>query len=116
MKETGYFRSVESSYKGTREEIRFIPDPDRMTRFAMDNLDVGKTLRSAIQGDDKNIFKEHAEEYEINIELAEVYKQSILDIDPEIMLSSNQFPLSGLRKTVGISGGLRSGPSATCCG
>ncbi|MFH1725190.1 MAG: efflux RND transporter permease subunit [Elusimicrobiota bacterium] len=80
MLESGFFRSVESSHKTPKEEIRFIPDDARMIRFGVKNSDVGNAIRWAVTGDDTSVFKEKGEEYDISITYDELYKHSLEDI------------------------------------
>lgn len=80
MVKSGFFRSVESSFKGFREEIRFTPDEAKLTEAGVKYPDIAGIIRSSINGDDTNLFKERAEEYKINVELADAYKQSLSDI------------------------------------
>lgn len=80
MEASGYFRSISSSYKTPKEEIRFVPDSDKLTFFDLNNASLSGILRSSIQGDDSNIYKEAGEEYKINVELNDFYKNTLDDI------------------------------------
>jgi len=80
MMKTGYFRSVESSYKSPKEEIRFIPNESRMIEAGVRNRQVGDAISYAIRGHDRNLYKEAGEEYNINFELADEYKEDVEDI------------------------------------
>lgn len=97
MLESGYFRSVESSHKIPKEEIRFIPDDDRMIRFGVKNPDVGNTLRWAVTGDNRNIFKDKGEEYDIRIQYDKPYRESPEDIaNVTVMSRHGLVPISSL--------------------
>ncbi|MFC1521366.1 efflux RND transporter permease subunit [Elusimicrobiota bacterium] len=87
MLESGYFRSVDSSHKEPKEEIRFVPDQEKMIRFGVKNMDVGNAIRWAIAGNDDNIFKESGQEYDINVKYDESYKQSLEDISRITVMS-----------------------------
>lgn len=76
MNESGYFRSLTSSYKNPRTELQFIPDLKKLQQYGVDGALLGSTIRSAIYGDDTNIFKEEGEEYDIRVELDNSYKTS----------------------------------------
>ena len=80
MEESGYFRSVMSSYKTPRQEIKFIPNQEKLINYGIDNVDIGEILRSSIYGNDSNVFKEKGEEYDINVVLNERYTESLEDI------------------------------------
>ena len=80
MRESGYFRSVKSSYKVPKKEIRFIPDQDRMVEYGLTGVEAGSSIRSSVYGDDTNIYKESGEEYDINVELDEKYTEDFDDI------------------------------------
>lgn len=97
MLESGFFRSVESSHKKPKEEIRFYPDDGRMVRFGVRNNQVGDAIRSAITGNDKNKFKEKGEEYDIQIKYDDRYVQSTKDISEiNIMARDGLVPISQL--------------------
>jgi hydrophobic/amphiphilic exporter-1 (mainly G- bacteria), HAE1 family len=87
MEDSGYFRSVSSSYKIPKSEIEFIPDQDSLIEYGLSSGYVGMVLRSSIYGDDSNIYKEAGEEYDINIELDSRYTETPADIK-EISLFS----------------------------
>lgn len=97
MKETGYFRSVNSFYKEPKNEYRFQPNDKKVIEYGLKNLDLGGVLRSSISGNDANIYKENGEEYKINVELDEAYKKTMSDIE-QISLPSKDglIPLSAL--------------------
>ncbi len=80
MEDSGYFRSVVSSYKTPRNEVRFIPDQDKIKNYDLVNVALGIVLRSSIYGDDSNIYKENGEEYDINVSLDERYTQELEDL------------------------------------
>lgn len=76
MRETGYFRSITSSYKSPKEEVQFVPDLAKLQQYGLSSAQIGQSLRASIYGDDTNIFKEAGEEYDIRIELDQAYKDS----------------------------------------
>ncbi len=79
MEESGYFRVIKSSYKKPKKEIRFFPDKNKMINQGVTNIALGMSLRNLVNGNDSNIYKEKSEEYKINIELANEYKESTKD-------------------------------------
>jgi HAE1 family hydrophobic/amphiphilic exporter-1 len=96
---TGYFRSIESSYKNPKQEIRFTPDSQRLIFFDVKNTDVGSTIRNSINGNDTNIYKEKGEEYKLNVELSDEYKRTFMDVEQiNIMASRGLIPISELGK------------------
>ena len=97
MQESGFFRSVELSYKDPKDEIRFIPDQDRMTDSGIPNALVAQALRASIYGDDTNIYKENGEEYKINVELTDEYKGSLEDLSQiNIISRKGMLPITAL--------------------
>lgn len=97
MEETGFFRSVESSYKTPKNEIQFIPDQKKLTEYGIENSLLGYILRSSIYGDDSNIFKEEGEEYKINVEMDREYKKHFDDIKEISVISrSGMIPITEL--------------------
>jgi hydrophobic/amphiphilic exporter-1 (mainly G- bacteria), HAE1 family len=99
MRDTGFFRSLRMSYRTPKQEIKFIPDIEKIKHYDLKTFEVGKTLRNSINGNDSNIFKEKGEEYDINIELSNAYKESIEDIKNIKTLSKDGLiPISVLGK------------------
>ncbi|MFA6637174.1 MAG: efflux RND transporter permease subunit [Candidatus Omnitrophota bacterium] len=97
MEETGFFRSVESSYKTPKNEIQFIPDQKKLTEYGVENSLLGYILRSSVYGDDSNIFKEEGEEYKINVEMDREYKKHFDDIkEISIISRSGMIPITEL--------------------
>jgi HAE1 family hydrophobic/amphiphilic exporter-1 len=80
MEDSGYFRSVQSSYKMPKNEIRFLPNQKRLIEHGISDVAVGDIIRSSVYGDDSNIYKEAGEEYDINVELDDRYAQDFDDI------------------------------------
>ncbi len=107
MMKTGYFRSVESTYKTPKDEIRFIPDDERMIEAGVFNSQVGDVISYAVKGHDRNLFKEKGEEYNINIELSDEYKEKIDDVKNISVMSKDGLlaisQLGEIKKTKGYS-------------
>lgn len=80
MKQSGYFRSIESSHKEPKNEIVFIPNPGAMESFGVTNAQVGPLIRTAVTGDDSAVFREFGEEYDINVTIADEFKRNLDDI------------------------------------
>lgn len=89
MKETGYFRSVSSSYKTPKDEIRFKPDDSKMISAGISNTQVSDIIRYAVSGHDSNVFKEKGEEYTINISFEDSYKEVVGDISNISVMSKD---------------------------
>ncbi|MCK5884203.1 MAG: efflux RND transporter permease subunit [Bacteriovoracaceae bacterium] len=81
MKQSGFFRSVKSSYRTPKNEIRFEANKDTMIEQGVRNSYLGMTLRNIINGNDDNTYKEKGEEYDINIELHPAQKEEIIDFE-----------------------------------
>jgi HAE1 family hydrophobic/amphiphilic exporter-1 len=80
MEQSGYFRSVTSSYKTPKKEIQFIPDQERLIQYDVTDAQVGSTVRSSIYGNTDNVYKERGEEYDINVALNDIYAMDADDI------------------------------------
>ncbi len=80
IEESGYFRSVKSSYKTPKKEIRFIPNQQRLIEYGLQDVVVGDIIRSSVYGDDSNTYKEAGEEYDINVKLDDRYIEDFDDI------------------------------------
>ncbi len=80
MQESGYFRSVISSYKDPRSEIQLVPRQERLIEYGLTAADTGSVLRASIYGEDSNVYKEKGEEYKVNIELNDKYAQDFDDL------------------------------------
>lgn len=89
MLETGFFRSIESSYKTPKKELQFIPNENKIVYYGLENAKVGSIIRTSVNGNDDNIFKELGEEYKINIELNPAYKQNLDDISKINVISKD---------------------------
>jgi len=97
MQKTGSFRSISSSYKGPKKEIRFVPDQHKMSFYNIKNATLGVLLRTSIYGDDSNYFREKGEEYKINITLGEIFKRTTQNVrDIHTIARKGLIPLSAL--------------------
>jgi HAE1 family hydrophobic/amphiphilic exporter-1 len=94
MQSSGYFRSVKSSYKIPKKEIRFYPDQEKLIEHGLTANIIGQTLRSSVYGNDDNIYKESGQEYDINVELDERYTENFKDLEQiRIISSRGMFPI-----------------------
>lgn len=81
MRNSGYFRSLSSSYKAPKEEIQFVPNLEKLEQYGVSGAMLGTTIRASIYGDDSNVFKEAGEEYDIRVEVGENYKSTPQDLE-----------------------------------
>ena len=101
MLKTGYFRSVNSSYKTPKEEIRFIPDDNKMITAGVYNSLVGDVIKFSVSGNTDNLYKEKGQEYKINIELDDIYKKTVDDIkNIPVMSKDGLLAISRLGKVI----------------
>ena len=101
MLKTGYFRSVDSSYKTPKEEIRFIPDDNKMITAGVYNSLVGDVIKFSVSGNTDNLYKEKGQEYKINIELDDIYKKTVDDIKKiPVMSKDGLLAISELGKII----------------
>ncbi|NLE64682.1 MAG: efflux RND transporter permease subunit, partial [Elusimicrobia bacterium] len=95
MEDTGYFRSVLSSYKKPKKEMRFVPDQEATNHYGLTASKIGGILRTAVYGDDTNTYKESGEDYKINVELADEYKRDFDDVGAiDIITHKGLFPIT----------------------
>ncbi|MAV90987.1 MAG: hypothetical protein CL676_06170 [Bdellovibrionaceae bacterium] len=88
MKDSGYFRSVTSSYKTPKEEMKFFPNASKIEKYGLTSAQIGSIFRSSIYGDDTNIFRENGEEYDIVVKVADEYINST-DSMKDLFIISN---------------------------
>lgn len=81
MKESGYFSSIESSYRIPKMEIQFMSEPQKVIRQNLSSSRLGGTIRALVNGNDDAVYKEDGEEYDINVTLAPEFKRNISDFD-----------------------------------
>lgn len=81
MEKSGYFRSVTSSYKTPKSEIRFVPDEEKLMDHGVSNARLGNVIRSSVFGNDSNVYKENGEEYKVNVELNKAYARDMKDLE-----------------------------------
>lgn len=94
MQNTGYFRSVTSSYKTPKQEIHFFPNQEKLIEHGLTATDMGSTIRASVYGNDDNIYKEDGENYDINVELDERYTESFDDLKQiQIVSSKGMLPV-----------------------
>ncbi len=91
MADSGFFRSVTSSYRGLKDEVRFIPNEETLISYNLKTSEVGTTVRALVNGNDDNIYKEEGEEYDVNVELADVFKTDVGDIAQLEVLSDRGY-------------------------
>ena len=88
MRETGYFRSLVSSYKDPKQELQYSPDSVKLDKYGLQASQVGSVLRSSIYGDDSNIYREKGEEYDITVQLDETFVKS-QEVNNDLFLISS---------------------------
>ena len=99
MEDSGYFRAVVSSYKTPRNEVRFVPDQEKIKEYDLVNIALGIVLRSSIYGDDSNVYKEKGEEYDINVVLDQHYTEGFEDLEKiDIITKKGLVPVTQLGK------------------
>ncbi|MEZ4871074.1 MAG: efflux RND transporter permease subunit [Bdellovibrionales bacterium] len=76
MRESGYFRSVTSSYKSPKEEMKFYPDASKIEKYGLSSALVGRIFRSSIYGDDTNIYRDNGEEFDIVVKVSDEFIHS----------------------------------------
>ncbi len=104
MRDSGYFRSLVSSYKDPKRELNFVPSSKKLEKYGLQSSQVGAMLRSSIYGDDNNVYRENGEEYDIMIKLADEFVSSN-DFRNDLFVISNTglIPITELGKFVNQS-------------
>ncbi|MBD5391790.1 efflux RND transporter permease subunit [bacterium] len=82
------------------QEIRFIPNQNRMNFWGVNNAYAGATLRAALYGNDDYKYKEHGEEYPIILEFARPFKTASLFDNVYINSQKGMVALSSLGDAV----------------
>lgn len=99
MSKSGYFSSVQSSFRIPKMEIRFTPDPVKVINQGLTNAQVGSVIRALVNGNTDAVYKEGGEEYEINVTLASDFKRNVEDFDKFLILGKDGLiPISSLGK------------------
>lgn len=99
MEDTGYFSSIDNSYRIPKMEVKFTPNQPKLIKQNLRNADVGITLRAIVNGNDNAIYKENGEEYDINITLSKEYKKSPDDFNEFLIMGKDGLlPISSLGK------------------
>ena len=99
MENSGYFSSIDSSYKVPKMEVKFTSKPQALIKQDLRNNDVGSVIRALVNGNDDAIYKEGGEEYDINVTLAKEYKRSIESFDKFLIKGKDGLiPISNLGK------------------
>lgn len=88
MRDSGYFRSVVSSYKTPKQELQFYPEPTKLEKYGVSSAQLGGIFRTSIYGDDSNIIRQNGEEYDIRVKLADEFINSTESIN-ELFVISN---------------------------
>ncbi|MBQ0013087.1 MAG: efflux RND transporter permease subunit [Proteobacteria bacterium] len=67
-------QSAVLAQQSPNNEIRFVPDDDKMSAWGISNSYAGTVLRTALYGNDSYKYKENGEEYPIILEFARPFK------------------------------------------
>lgn len=88
MRDSGYFRSVVSSYKTPKEELQFSPNSSLLEKYGVSSAQLGGIFRTSIYGDDTSVLRQDGEEYDIRVKLADEFINSKESIN-ELFVISN---------------------------
>ncbi|MBN1914683.1 MAG: efflux RND transporter permease subunit [Parachlamydiales bacterium] len=86
---TGYFQSISSSYKKPKKELCFLPNTSTLLENGIRDVQVGAALRTALYGDDNNIYKEGGKEYNISVKMNDRYVRGLDDIHQIHLITRN---------------------------
>jgi hydrophobic/amphiphilic exporter-1 (mainly G- bacteria), HAE1 family len=97
MSDSGYFRSLTSSHRNPKPQVVFTPDAQKVERFGLSNAQIGSVIRASVYGDDTNVYREGGEQYDIFVEPAQQYKDSLETLNNVFLISQlGLIPLSDL--------------------
>lgn len=68
---------LESDMDAARPELRIEVDREKAALFGLNTQDIGRTVRSAINGTEASEFRDGKEEYDIVVRLAEEYRRDL---------------------------------------
>ena len=83
-------------------EIRFIPDLNKMNFWGVKNSNAGSTLRSALFGNDNYKYKENGDEYPIIIEFEKQFKKQTMFDNVYVNAQKGMIALSQLGETKSV--------------
>jgi multidrug efflux pump subunit AcrB len=98
---------LESDMSLGRPELVIEVDRERAALYGLTTLDIGSTVRSAINGTEASKFRDGKDEYDITVRLAEEYRNDLNAIgDLTVMSEGRPIPLSSVaRWSVGKGSG-----------
>jgi len=80
---------LESDLDDARPELRVEVDREKAALFGVTTLDIGSTVRSAINGTEASEFRDGEEEYDIVVRLAEQYRSDLSSLS-ELTVESDE--------------------------
>jgi multidrug efflux pump subunit AcrB len=89
---------LESDLADSRPELRIEVDRERAAIFGLSTLDIGSSVRSAINGTEASEYREGEDEYDIVVRLAEQYRSDLSSL-ADLTVSTDmgdQVPLSSV--------------------
>ena len=78
--ETGNFRAVFNTYREPKDEVHFVPDAHRRSKYGVPNVALGLTLRDSIEGEKAGVLRMDGEEYKVKVRLEEADRNSVQDL------------------------------------
>ena len=88
---------LESNMTGGRPELVIAVDRERAALYGLTTLDIGSTIRSAINGSEASKYRDGKDEYDITVRLAKAYREDLDALgDLTVMHEGQQVPLSSV--------------------
>ncbi len=84
---------LESDLDDARPELRVEVDREKAALFGVSTLDIGNTVRSAINGTEASTFRDGEEEYDIVVRLAEQYRSDLSSLADLTVESDMEDPI-----------------------
>ncbi|MDD5224645.1 MAG: efflux RND transporter permease subunit [bacterium] len=97
MMATGNYRSVFNTFREPKDEVHFLPDAYRRSKYGVPNAALGMTLRNSIEGGKAGVLRMGGEEYELKVRLEESNRNSVEDLKTyQVPTQKGPVPLSTL--------------------
>lgn len=103
--DTGNFRGVFNRYREPKDELHFIPDPYRRSKYDVPNAFIGSILRNSVEGEKGSVLRMDGEEYDIKVRLEEQNRNSTEDLKSyKVPTEQGPVPLSQLGEFIKTKG------------
>lgn len=92
---------VDYSTKGIRKQVQVKPDREKLASMGLSTQDIAQFLNLSFNGNDKVKLKDNGDEYEINLEMGDAYKQNLNDVS-DLTVTNRQGKVARLEQLADI--------------